>query len=56
MESIGFAQYVDAFKENDMDGEALLITPRDDFKYVIPSLGNRSKILKARDGLFGDCD
>ncbi len=53
MAEIGFAQYVDLFKENEIDGEALRVLSPDNFKELVPVLGHRAKLLIARDALFG---
>ncbi len=53
LESIGLQQYVEVFKDNDMDGEILSLSSRDDLEKLVPSLGHRIKILKARDLMLG---
>jgi hypothetical protein len=50
---IGFPQYIEVFKNNDIDGDALRITEREDLKDLIELAGHRIRILKARDTLFG---
>ncbi len=53
LKALSLGQYLGVFSTNNMDGEALRETSRDDFKELIPALGDRTKILKARDTLFG---
>ena len=53
MVEIGFSQYVEIFKENEIDGEALRVLTFDNFKELVPALGHRAKMLMARDALFG---
>ncbi len=55
LESIGLQQYVEVFKDNDMDGEILSLSSRDDLEKLVLSLGHRIKILKARDLMLGSC-
>ncbi len=53
MAEISFAQYVEMFKENEIDGEALRVLSPDNFKELVPALGHRAKLLMSRDALFG---
>ena len=52
LKTTGLAQYVAAFADNDIDGELLGSLTNELSKELVPSLGHRMKLLKARDVLF----
>ncbi len=54
LELLDYHQYVATFVEHEIDGEALQALSRDDLKELIPVMGARAKITKARDALFGN--